>query len=187
MAEKSTSEKSTTEKQNSVKVSGSRRAAAKSPAETVTETAQSKQPAETQQKADRTAEEKSAQELQTTVQQPTVQSTMQQPTARQRATSAAYVPDYPTPARRPASQRPGAFNPVAWVVDGATGLLEEVRHNDLGLSEDFWKHLYAARRESLLTAQALVNSMLAITEKSVSQAKDREERRKRRGEIDVKP
>lgn len=108
-----------------------------------------------------------------------------QSSARQRAAAADYTPDYETPPRKSAADRPGAFNPLAWLVEGATGFVEEARHGDLGLSEDFWKHFYATRRESLLTARALIDSLLEQTEREAQKAKDRAARQKRRGTISI--
>ncbi|GIV76236.1 hypothetical protein FKZ61_014750 [Litorilinea aerophila] len=95
------------------------------------------------------------------------------------------TPPYEPPPRRPASQRENAFNLLAWLAEGATGVLEELRHNDLGLSEEFWVHAYAARREALLAARALIDSLLEKTEKPVRQAQERAERRRRRGDIRI--
>jgi hypothetical protein len=47
-----------------------------------------------------------------------------------------------------------------WVLDGATGLVEELRHNDLGLPEAFWMHAYAARREGLLALRSLLDELI---------------------------
>jgi len=67
---------------------------------------------------------------------------------------------YAKPGRRPSTEREGSFNALLWVLDGATGLMEELRHNDLGLSEEFWMHAYAARRESLLAVRALLETWI---------------------------
>lgn len=107
------------------------------------------------------------------------------PTARDLAAQQEYTPRYETPTRKPASARTASFNPLAWVADGVTGAIEEVRHNDLGLSQAFWTHLYAVRRESLLTAQALVESLLARVESKSEQQEDRKQRRERRGTVDI--
>ncbi|MFM7171895.1 MAG: hypothetical protein ACKO4U_02520, partial [Caldilinea sp.] len=45
-------------------------------------------------------------------------------------------------------------------LDGATGLVEELRHNDLGLPEVFWMHAYAARREGLLALRSLLDELI---------------------------
>ena len=108
-----------------------------------------------------------------------------QPTQRDVAAKADYAPRYSTPMRRPAAKRPASFNPLAWVADGVTGAIEEVRHNDLGLSQDFWTHLYAVRRESLLTAQALVESLIAKVEGKGDEQEERKQRRERRGSVDI--
>ena len=79
---------------------------------------------------------------------------------RARARESGYRPAYEQPSRRPASQREASFNKLAWLVDGVTGAMEEVLHSDLGLSEDFWTHLYAARQEGLLALQALVDDLV---------------------------
>jgi hypothetical protein len=107
------------------------------------------------------------------------------PSKRDLAAQEEYTPRYETPARKPAAERPASFNPLAWVADGVTGAIEEVRHNDLGLSQAFWTHLYAVRRESLLTAQALVESLLAHVESQSEQQEDRKQRRERRGGVDI--
>lgn len=62
--------------------------------------------------------------------------------------------------RKPKSERENAFDLAAWLVQGLAGISEELRHNDLGLPEDFWVHAYAARKEALLAAKALVDAAL---------------------------
>ncbi|MBW7886128.1 MAG: hypothetical protein H3C34_26570 [Caldilineaceae bacterium] len=105
--------------------------------------------------------------------------------ARQRARTRAYRPRYARPDRRPASEREHAFNALVWLLEGATGLLEELRHNDLGLPEDFWVHAYAARRESLLAVRAILDDLIERSEADQIQERAREERRQRRGGINV--
>ncbi len=107
------------------------------------------------------------------------------PTKRDMASKGRYASRYENPTRRPASIRSASFNPLAWVTDGVTGAIEEVRHNDLGLSQEFWKHLYAVRKEGLLTAQALVESLIAKVESKSEQQEDRKQRRDRRGNVDI--
>jgi hypothetical protein len=107
-------------------------------------------------------------------------------TARQLAAEQEYTPRYETPARKPGAERPNSFNPLAWLADGVTGVVEEVRHNDLGLSQEFWTHLYAARRESLMTAQAFVNSLLAWSESAGDKQAERQQQRERRGNVQIK-
>jgi len=55
---------------------------------------------------------------------------------------------------------------LAWAVEGATGIVEELRHNDLGLSEEFWTHFYTARQESLLAARSFLDSLIQGSESS---------------------
>lgn len=107
------------------------------------------------------------------------------PSERDLAAKADYAPRYSTPTRRPAERRPASFNPLAWMADGVSGAIEEVRHNDLGLSQEFWTHLYAVRRESLLTARALVESLIAKVESKGDQQEDRAQRRQRRGSVNI--
>ncbi|MFN3334954.1 MAG: hypothetical protein ACK47M_20835, partial [Caldilinea sp.] len=107
-----------------------------------------------------------------------------QQTARQRAQRRAYRPNYSKPGRRPASEREGAFNALMWMIDGATGLLEELRHNDLGLPEDFWVHAYAARRESLLALRAILDDWID-EEPPLPPSGEKQEPPKRRGGINI--
>lgn len=106
-------------------------------------------------------------------------------TQRSRAAQTPYSPDYGEVPRRPAAERENAFNALAWLLEGATGLVEELRHNDLGMSEEFWVHFYAARRESLLAARALVDSLLEQTEREARKAEEQAQRRARRGGVNV--
>ncbi|MEX1018317.1 MAG: hypothetical protein WDZ49_01585 [Litorilinea sp.] len=115
----------------------------------------------------------------TPTQRPPAQNSWQQG-AQQDSTA-----EYGTPGRKAADQRPGAFNPLAWLLEGATGFVEEARHSDLGLSEEFWQHFYATRRESLLTARALIDSLLAQTERDATQRAERETRKQRRGTVPI--
>lgn len=110
--------------------------------------------------------------------------TVQRQTARQRAQRRAYRPNYSKPGRRPASEREGAFNALMWMIDGATGLLEELRHNDLGLPEEFWVHAYAARRESLLALRAILDAWID-EEPPLPPSGETQERPKRRGGINI--
>ena len=106
--------------------------------------------------------------------------------ARTAAEHADYRPEYDRPGRRRRSEdRANAFNSLAWLVEGATGLVEELRHSDLGLSEEFWVHLYAMRREGLLAARAAIDSLLAQTEKESQQAQAQNQRQARRGEVAI--
>lgn len=87
--------------------------------------------------------------------------------------------------RRPHGERENAFNFAAWVVDGATGIVEELRHNDLGLSEEFWEHFYTARHESLLAGRAFLDSLLENSESDKAKKADKTKRKERRGGIDI--
>jgi hypothetical protein len=104
---------------------------------------------------------------------------------RTRAAARGYRPPYERSSRRPADEREDSFNALAWLVDGATGFIEELRHNDLGLSEDFWVHAAAARREGLLAARALLDQFLEETQEQQTAARTRQTRQARRGGIDV--
>ena len=75
---------------------------------------------------------------------------------RRQVEQRSYEPDYDQPRRQPSSDRENAFNSLAWMLEGATGLMEELRHSDLGLSEEFWVHALAARREGLLALRAIL-------------------------------
>ncbi len=87
--------------------------------------------------------------------------------------------------RKPASERANAFDLTAWLLEGATGLFEEVRHSDLGLSAAFWQHAHAARRETLLALRAALDEMIAKSERQAQTDTDRQQRRQRRGSIKI--
>lgn len=105
--------------------------------------------------------------------------------ARTRAAERDYRPDYEEPSRKPASDRENSFNSLAWLLEGATGLFEELRHNDLGLPEEFWVHAYAARRESLLALRAVLDDMIEKSSQEAKRQEDRQKRRERRGSINI--
>lgn len=106
--------------------------------------------------------------------------------ARKTAEKMVYQPEYDrTNVRTSGENRSTAFNPIAWVVDGATGVVEEVKNNDLGLSEEFWVHFNAMQREGLLALRAAIDSVLANTEKATQELKEQVERQTRRGEVKV--
>lgn len=107
------------------------------------------------------------------------------PNNRDKAASADYRPNYTRADRRPAEDRANAFNTLAWLLEGATGLAEELRHSDLGLSEEFWVHFYAMRREGLLAARAAIDSLLTETEQAEQKAQEKETRQSRRGGVSV--
>jgi sarcosine oxidase delta subunit len=104
---------------------------------------------------------------------------------RDRAKASGYRPAYEEPSRRPAAEREASFNALAWILEGATGFVEELRHNDLGLSQEFWVHAHAAQREGLLAARALLDQMLEATEAEQAKERESEQRRARRGGINV--
>jgi hypothetical protein len=105
--------------------------------------------------------------------------------ARGAARKRPYKPSYDPADRKPAGERETAFNAAMWLLEGATGMLEELRHNDFGLPEDFWVHAYAARREGLLAMRAVLDEMIARSEAEQAKADDREKRQSRRGGISV--
>ncbi len=96
-----------------------------------------------------------------------------------------YTPNYTRPDRRPADERENAFNLLAWLVEGAAGVADELKHNDLGLSEDFWMHAAAARRETLLAMHAALESIIEKTNAADKEQQAREVRRERRGGIAI--
>jgi hypothetical protein len=104
---------------------------------------------------------------------------------RQRARQRDYQPDYGSSPRKPSEERPNAFNALAWLLEGVGGLLEEVRHNDLGLPEDFWLHAYAARRESLLALRAVIDDLIEKSDTAQRQLQEKSKRGQRRGGIDI--
>lgn len=87
---------------------------------------------------------------------------------------------YERPPRRPRSERK-AFDAISWLLEGITGLSEEIQHNDLGLSEEFWTHAYAARKETLLAVRALVDNALEQCETEA----DAPPTKPRRGKVDI--
>mgnify|MGYP001228457234 FL=1 len=106
-------------------------------------------------------------------------------TNRTRAAARGYRPVYEKPSRQPAKDREDSFNPLAWLVEGATGFVEEMRRSDLGLSEEFWVHAAAARREGLLAARALLDQFLEETQQHQTAERERQARQSRRGGINV--
>jgi hypothetical protein len=114
-----------------------------------------------------------------------VAATMPPVNNRRRAAARGYRPPYEKPSRRPADEREDSFNPLAWLIEGATGIVEEMRHNDLGLSEEFWVHASAAGREGLLAARALLDQLVEETQQQQTVARERQARQARRGGINV--
>jgi hypothetical protein len=87
------------------------------------------------------------------------------------------------PPRQPRTDRAGTFTFSAWLLEGVVGLCEELQHNDLGLPQEFWTHAYAARREALLAARALLDA--AITHCEADASRRKEESGKQRGKVDI--
>lgn len=87
------------------------------------------------------------------------------------------------PPRQAQAERANAFNFSAWLLEGVAGLCEELQHNDLGLPQSFWTHAYAARREALLAARALVDA--ALTRCEAEAAQRGEENGAQRGRVDI--
>lgn len=105
--------------------------------------------------------------------------------ARDRAAATDYEPYHGDSGRKPASERENAFNFVAWLAEGMTGVVEEFRHNDLGLSEEFWIHATAARNETLLAMRAAIDSLIEKTSALEKEEQERQERAERRGGINI--
>ncbi|MCB0047904.1 MAG: hypothetical protein KDD92_20955 [Caldilineaceae bacterium] len=104
---------------------------------------------------------------------------------RERAAEQAYEPDYQESRRKPASQRDDPFSTLAWLAEGAVGLLDEMRRSDLGLSEEFWVHAYAARRESLLALRSILDEMIERGAAETQRQAERAKQRERRGGIEI--
>ena len=113
------------------------------------------------------------------------EATEESQTERERARRRDYTPGYGKPDRQPASERDTAFNLFMWLLEGATGALEELRRNDLGLSEEFWVHTYAARQETLLAMRAALDTLIEKTSAVEKQEQERQKRQERRGGIDI--
>ncbi|CAN5393534.1 hypothetical protein BH10CHL1_BH10CHL1_12570 [soil metagenome] len=101
------------------------------------------------------------------------------------ASEQASAPPYEKPPRQPSVERENAFNALAWLIEGATGVIEELRHNDLGLSETFWVHATAARKESLLALRAALDDLIERTDSQAQKEEEKQQRRERRGDINV--
>ncbi len=105
--------------------------------------------------------------------------------AREAGRRRAYRPSSARPGRRPAAARESAFHALLWVLDGATGLVEELRHNDLGLPEAFWMHAYAARREGLLALRSLLDTLIDEAPATSPPEAAPEKPPHRRGEVQI--
>jgi hypothetical protein len=113
------------------------------------------------------------------------ESTSEPGSARDRARASGYTAPQPESDRKPASERESAFNLMAWLLEGATGVVEELRHNDLGLSEEFWTHAYAARTETLLAMRAALDTLIERSSAIEREEAERNARRERRGGINI--
>lgn len=107
------------------------------------------------------------------------------PQPQESAPRPAYTPNYSRPTRRRCEERENAFDALAWLLEGATGIVDELRHNDLGLSEEFWIHASAARRETLLAMHAALESIIEKTNAAEKEQQARATRRERRGGIEI--
>ncbi|MEZ4658575.1 MAG: hypothetical protein R2911_13470 [Caldilineaceae bacterium] len=87
--------------------------------------------------------------------------------------------------RRPAEERADAFNVMAWLAEGAVGVVKELRHNDLGLPQEFWTHAYAARRESLLAARSFLEHLTTCTNQLARKQSERQAREEESGNINI--
>ncbi len=83
------------------------------------------------------------------------------------------------------TERDNTFNTLAWLVEGATGLIGELRHTDLGLPADFWVHAKMARKESLLALRAVLDDLIVRSDSQAQKEAETQQRRKRRGGINV--
>lgn len=92
---------------------------------------------------------------------------------------------YDPPPRRPRSERKNAFDLGSWLIEGVLGIAEEVQHNDLGLSEEFWTHAYAARKEALLAARALIDTALEHCAEDDAATTKTRSARQRRGRVNI--
>ena len=87
--------------------------------------------------------------------------------------------------RRPAAERDNAFHLMGWLAEGTIGVLEELRHNDMGLPQEFWRHAYAARRESLLAARSFLDHVRACTAKHGRAESERQATTEQQGNITI--
>lgn len=87
--------------------------------------------------------------------------------------------------RKPRSERENAFDAASWLLQGLAGLSEELRHNDLGLPEEFWVHAYAARKEALLAARSLIDVALERCAADERQSAKKSEKPPQRGKVSI--
>ena len=81
-------------------------------------------------------------------------------------------PQTEPPPRQPRTERTHDFIFSTWLLEGVVGLCEELQHNDLSLPQTFWTHAYAARREALLAARALIDTAITRCETDASQREE---------------
>jgi hypothetical protein len=91
----------------------------------------------------------------------------------------------PGSTRRARTERENAFDVGSWLLQGLAGLSEELRHNDLGLPEDFWTHAYAARKEALLAAKALVDAALESCNEEKATQDEKKKKPPQRGQVSI--
>lgn len=108
-----------------------------------------------------------------------------EPRRSRKSAAAAYEPTYEEAPRKPKSERPDAFNATLWLIEGVGGILDEIQHNDLGLPEEFWVHAYAARKEGLLAARALIDHAIQRSDEELAKAAQQEEKKARRGGVNI--
>jgi len=87
--------------------------------------------------------------------------------------------------RKPKSERENAFDAAGWLLQGLAGLGEELRHNDLGLPEEFWIHAYAARKEALLAARSLIDVALERCAAEAREAAKKSAKPPQRGNVSI--
>jgi hypothetical protein len=91
---------------------------------------------------------------------------------------------YERPSRRPRTERENAFDVTSWLLEGVVGIAEELRHNDLGLPEEFWTHAYTARKEALLAARTLLDVAIERCDETALPT-SRRRQRKQRGNVNI--
>jgi hypothetical protein len=106
------------------------------------------------------------------------------PEAQAREETKSGGPAYDPPQRRPRAERGNAFDFTSWLLEGVVGITEELRHNDLGLPEEFWTHAYAARKEALLAARSLLDVAIERCDETAPPSARRKPR-KQRGNVNI--
>ena len=92
---------------------------------------------------------------------------------------------YADSTRRPKSKSDDAFDVGAWLLQGLAGLSTELCHSDLGLPEEFWVHAYAARREALLAARALVDATMENCANAERKSVPKKKKPPQRGQVSI--